>query len=104
MPIGKALYAIRNAIKSSYSYGKEQSLQSTIARNICISNLNRLYSRYSQDGWQIPQYEIEDWELEEEYNTSRSSDRLSKAVLHIMANSELEGKDTLIYKELESTY
>lgn len=74
MPLSKILYAIKYAIRNGYSYGQENRLGSKIVRNYCVSNLNNLYKRYTEDGWDIPKYEIPDWQLQEHYDISSESE------------------------------
>lgn len=89
MPLGKALYAIKGAIKAAYSYGREQNAYQKMVRNFCISNLNKLHTRYTVDGWDIPKYEVEDWKLEEEYKISSNKNKLLNKILNIL-DSEVD--------------
>lgn len=84
MSLNKALFAIRATIKNAFSYGKERSIGEKGIKDICVNNLNKLYSKYTNDAWSLPRYEIDYWELEENYNVLISDELFRAKILQFL--------------------
>lgn len=97
MPLGKALYAIKNSVKAAYSYSIEVKANSIVMRNLCVNYLNKLHTRYVESGgtWQVPMFEVEDWRLAEEYGIEVGLSSLKDFILKTL-DAEVE-----IYQKIE---